>query len=252
MPRSLLLVLEIKECHYIPPPSFLDYPHTNGQDHLHVTGSKRLRENPETFAIEDSSYWNQAMQAELTAQLQKAPIVQQAKNIIFFIGDGTSISTLSAARLLKGRQTGQFEHQVMTYETFPYSTLIKTYSADKQVTDSAASATAYLNGVKGNQATIGVDANVLLADCAAMNVPEYHTTSILTNFQDAGRSTGIVTVTRVTHASPSGNYAHTAERHWENDDDILAEGGDSDACDDIAEQLVLGDTGSKIKKLTRQ
>lgn len=217
------------------------------KDHLHVTGSPKLKRTGRTSAVEDSAYWNAAMQADLSVQLEKTPIVKEAKNIIYFLGDGTSISTLTAARLLKGYQTGDFEHQVMTYESFPYSTLIKTYSADKQVTDSAASSTAYLSGVKGNQATIGVDSNVKLADCEAMNVQQYHTTSILENFQDAGRSTGVVTVTRVTHASPAGNYAHTAERHWESDDDINDDEGDPDLCDDIAEQLVLGETGGKIK-----
>ncbi|XP_071522573.1 alkaline phosphatase-like [Panulirus ornatus] len=197
--------------------------------------------------VQDSKYWNKQMQAELQAQLEKTPIVQKAKNVILFLGDGTSISTLTAARLLKGYRSGNFEEEVMTYERFPYSTLIKTYSADKMVTESAASATAYLTGVKGNQETLGVDANVQLTDCHAMNVPEFHTTSVLHNFQVNNRSTGIVTVTRVTHASPAGNFAHTAFRDWESDDDVNDMGGDSELCDDIAEQMVLGQTGSRIK-----
>ncbi|XP_047483489.1 alkaline phosphatase-like [Penaeus chinensis] len=218
------------------------------QDHLDVMGHVRASKSAKSGnAVEGMDYWNQQMQAELQDQLAKSPIVKQAKNIIFFLGDGTSISTLTAARLLKGHSTGNGEHEVMAYERFPYSSLIKTYSADKIVTDSAASATAYLTGAKGNQATIGVDANVLLSDCDAMNNPSYHTSSVLKNFQDAGKSTGIVTVTRVTHASPAGNYAHTAERHWENDDDINDINGDPEKCDDIAEQLVYGPTGSKIK-----
>ncbi|XP_063852528.1 alkaline phosphatase, tissue-nonspecific isozyme-like [Scylla paramamosain] len=222
--------------------------HTDDEpDHAHVLGRGGSGARAPGVRIEDSNYWYPKMQQELKDQLAKSPLKKQAKNIIFFLGDGTSISTLTAARLHKGYKTGRYEHEVMAYEKFPYSTLIKTYSADKMVTDSAASATAYLNGVKGNQATIGVDARVLLYDCDAMNRPEYHTTSILTDFQNAGKSTGIVTTTRVTHASPAGTYAHTAERHWENDDDINDEDGDSDDCDDIAEQLVLGNTGSKIK-----
>ena len=36
-------------------------------------------------------------------------------------------------------------------------------------------------------------------------------------------------------------------RHWENDDDINDEDGDPELCDDVAEQLVLGQTGSQIK-----
>nr|XP_053654825.1 alkaline phosphatase, tissue-nonspecific isozyme-like [Cherax quadricarinatus] len=74
------------------------------------------------------AFWNERMQAELRTQLEKTEIVSQAKNIIFFLGDGTSISTLTAARYLKGLRTGNFEHEVMAYEKFPYSTLIKTYS----------------------------------------------------------------------------------------------------------------------------
>lgn len=71
------------------------------------------------------------MQAELQDQLAKSPIVKQAKNIIFFLGDGTSISTLTAARLLKGHLTGNDEHEVMAYEKFPYSSLIKVGSFGK-------------------------------------------------------------------------------------------------------------------------
>ncbi|ROT74032.1 alkaline phosphate [Penaeus vannamei] len=154
------------------------------QDHLDVMGHMRASKSAKNRnAVEGLGYWNQQMQAELQDQLAKSPIVKQAKNIIFFLGDGTSISTLTAARLLKGHLTGNDEHEVMAYEKFPYSSLIKTYSADKIVTDSAASATAYLTGAKGNQATIGVDANVLLSDCDAMNNPSYHTPSVLKNFQ---------------------------------------------------------------------
>ncbi|XP_018019900.1 membrane-bound alkaline phosphatase-like, partial [Hyalella azteca] len=194
-----------------------------------------------------SAFWNARCQAELADQLAKTPIVSQAKNVIVFLGDGTGIATFTAARLLKGQRSGKYELEQSAWERFPFSSIIKTYNTNMQVTDSAASSTAYLNGVKGNQATIGVDANVLLGDCLAMNIEQFHTESVLKNFQDAGRSTGIVTTTRVTHASPAGNYAHIAERHWENDNDIEDYNGDPDACDDIAEQLVLGNTGSKIK-----
>ncbi|CAL4074418.1 unnamed protein product, partial [Meganyctiphanes norvegica] len=157
--------------------------------------------------------WKAEMQEELVSQLNKVPVESKAKNIIFFLGDGLSVSTMTAARLLKGQRTAKFEHEVMSWEEFPYSALIKTYSGNRQVTDSAASSTAYLAGAKGNQATLGVDTNVGLGDCVAMNNPEFQTKSILRDFQDVNCSTGIVTVTRVTHASPAGTYAHTADRH---------------------------------------
>jgi alkaline phosphatase len=50
---------------------------------------------------------------------------------------------------------------------------------DAQVADSACTATAYLCGVKNNIDTIGVDANVLLNDCDAMNNLQYQVDSIV-------------------------------------------------------------------------
>ncbi|CAG7817600.1 unnamed protein product, partial [Allacma fusca] len=64
--------------------------------------------------------------------------------------------------------------------------------------------------------------------------------------QAAGKSTGIITTTRVTHASPAGTYAHTAFRDWENDSEIKKAGGDPNTCDDIAEQLILRVPGINI------
>ena len=52
-------------------------------------------------------------------------------------------------------------------------------------------------------------------------------------------TTGFVTSTRVTHATPSGMYAHTASRDWECDSD-LPENVQTECPDfkDIARQLV--------------
>jgi len=197
-------------------------------------------------AKEDKAFWLESGQEELDLQLNKPKILQKAKNVIYFLADGTGISTLTAARILKGQRTGNYEREIMSYETFPYSSIIKTYNTNMQTTDSAASATAYLCGVKANQETIGVDANVQVKDCDAMNNEEYFATSILRNFQDAGRATGVVTTTRVTHASPAGTYAHTAMRDWESDADVAEAEEDPQKCMDIAKQLVKGTTGSKI------
>jgi alkaline phosphatase len=65
--------------------------------------------------------------------------------------------------------------------------------------------------------------------------------------KDAGKSTGVVTTTRITHASPSGTYAHIANRDWENDAEVRKSGQDPDICDDIAEQLVNSLPGKNIK-----
>jgi alkaline phosphatase len=70
------------------------------------------------------------------------------------------------------------------------------------------------------------------------------------DFQGAGKWTGVVTTTRITHASPAGTYAQVANRDWENDAAVKSSGQDPDMCDDIAEQLVNSLPGRDIKVCT--
>lgn len=56
-----------------------------------------------------------------------------------------------------------------------------------------------------------------------------------------GKSTGIVTTTRLTHATPAAAYANSAHRNWENDAVTPAD------CVDIARQLVHGDVGRNMQ-----
>ena len=72
-----------------------------------------------------------------------------AKNAIFFLGDGMSITTVTASRILEGQKRNQSgEENVLSWEQFPWTALSKTYNVDSQVPDSAGTATAYLEGVK--------------------------------------------------------------------------------------------------------
>ncbi|NWH76887.1 PPBT protein, partial [Piaya cayana] len=111
----------------------------------------------------------------------------------------------------------------------------QTYNTNAQVPDSAGTATAYLCGVKANEGTVGVSAGVTRDRCNTTKGQEV--TSILRWAKDAGKAVGIVTTTRVTHATPSAAYAHSANRDWYSDGemppDALAGG-----CKDIALQLV--------------
>ena len=52
----------------------------------------------------------------------------------------------------------------------------------------------------------------------------------------AGKSVGIVTTTRVNHATPSAAYAHSVDRDWYSDNEMPAEAL-QDGCKDIARQL---------------
>ncbi|XP_063223454.1 membrane-bound alkaline phosphatase-like [Bacillus rossius redtenbacheri] len=188
-------------------------------------------------------------QEKLLEHLKTFPNYNVAKNVIMFLGDGLSIPTISATRIYLGKKNGlQYgEEQELFFETFPYTGLSKTYCVDTQVADSACSATAYLCGVKANRGTMGLSASAPRKSCEAMNNASNHVESIFTWAQEAGKSTGLVTTTRVTHASPGGGYAHTAERYWECDENVLRDGLDPELCSDIAEQLVLARPGRDIQ-----
>lgn len=80
--------------------------------------------------------------------------------------------------------------------------------------------------MKTNSGTIGVTANVTRGDCEAGANPDNHVYSIARWSQLQGKRTGLVTTTTVTHASPGGVYAHTANRDWESDTNVNAGGGD--------------------------
>lgn len=68
-----------------------------------------------------------------------------------------------------------------------------------------------------------------------------------TNLVSIFYNSGIVTTTRVTHASPAGTYAISANRNWENDARVLEDGQDPNICKDIAYQLVHTSPGNKFK-----
>ncbi|NXE17151.1 PPBT protein, partial [Lophotis ruficrista] len=185
----------------------------------------------------DPEYWRGQAQETLRAALRLQRLNQNvAKNLILFLGDGMGVSTVTAARILKGQlQNRKGEESLLEMDKFPYVALAKTYNTNAQVPDSAGTATAYLCGVKANEGTVGVSAGVTRDRCNTTKGQEV--TSILRWAKDGGKSVGIVTTTRVTHATPSAAYAHSANRDWYSDGEMppdALEGG----CKDIARQLV--------------
>ncbi|XP_067634685.1 membrane-bound alkaline phosphatase [Eurosta solidaginis] len=190
-----------------------------------------------------SHYWNSVGQSILDKQLAEKSVLNTnlAKNVILFLGDGMSIPTLTAGRVYLGGEEKQY-----SFERFPYVGLSKTYCTNTQVPDSACAATAYLGGVKTNYGTIGVSAAVEVNDCLGQNNSFHHVHSIAAWAQQQGMATGFVTTTAVTHASPAGVYAHTANRNWENDAEVLSDNGDPNVCPDIASQLVYGEVGRNL------
>jgi alkaline phosphatase len=117
---------------------------------------------------------------------------EKAKNIILFIGDGMGVSHLYAGMALSSKP--------FNLEKFPYSGLSKTYSADNFITDSGAGGTAIACGVKTNNGMIGV-------------TPDGTPVSSITEIAKRnGLSTGVVSTSAITHATPASFVAHNSGR----------------------------------------
>src|SRR6185436_34314 len=85
-----------------------------------------------------------------------------------FIGDGMSLATVTAARILEGQLRGQSgEENMLSFERMPWTGLSKTYSVNAQVSDSAATATAILTGMKTKSEVLGVSEGITPNDCAS-------------------------------------------------------------------------------------
>jgi alkaline phosphatase len=139
------------------------------------------------------------------------------------------------------------EEVKLSFEHFPHVASSKTYCVNAQVADSACSATAFLHGVKTNNGLIGMNAAATRGDCDDHSNQNKFTSSIAKLFQTQGRSTGVVTTTAITHATPACLYAHAANRDWEGNADVTKSACDHILVDDIAEQLVHGEVGSRLK-----
>lgn len=183
-----------------------------------------------------SNAWYSDAEAKIAATTQANLNRGAAKNVILFVGDGMGISTVTAARILAGQLKGQSgEENNLSFDLFPYTGLAKTYNVDAQTPDSAGTMTALISGVKTDVGVIGVNENIVRGDCTTVAGNELVTALELAEI--AGKSTGILSTARITHATPAATYAKSADRDWEDDGDMPA-AAISAGCEDIASQLI--------------
>ena len=150
------------------------------------------------------------------------PSGSPTKNVLFFLGDGMGITTMTAARIYSVGEDGD-----LTMDTLPETAFVHTFSNDAQVTDSAPSMAAYMTGVKMNNEVISMTADTKATDAAGK---PYHTNfdstcpttngksvpTLLEQMKAAGYGTGVVSTTRITHATPAATYSHVCHRDAEN------------------------------------
>ena len=129
------------------------------------------------------------------------------KNVVYFIGDGLSATQRRAPEEVLGKK--------LVMNTLPAVGLYTTYCLDAIITDSAAAGTALATGHKTNSAVISVDPTGNVA---------YET--LAEAAKRLGKSVGLVTTTRITHATPATFGAHIIHRDMENDiaEQYLAQG----------------------------
>jgi len=169
----------------------------------------------------------------------------KVKNVILFVGDGMGVSTVTAARILEGQMKGmQGEENNLSFDLFPFTGLAKTYNVDAQTPDSAGTMTAIMSGVKTDVGVIGVDEDIVRGDCSTAAGNELVTALELAEI--AGKSTGVVSTARITHATPAATYAKSADRNWEDDSDMPT-AAKTAGCTDIASQLVGFESNLKAR-----
>lgn len=123
----------------------------------------------------------------LAATVQPAP-----KNVILLVADGTGVAHMTFARQARAEQ--------FRIGTMPVTGLATTQSADRNVTDSAAAATALATGFKTNYEMLGQDP-------AGNSLP-----TALEAAEKRGKATGLVTTSYFWDATPAAFAAHAGHR----------------------------------------
>ena len=119
------------------------------------------------------------------------PVCAQADNVILMIGDGMGFNHLKCAA----------EDRDLYLQTLPVEGRVSTYSADSEITDSAAAATAYSCGKKTNNHYLGKlpngDSCQTIAEKAVKK----------------GYAVGIYSTDALTGATPAAFFAHAFNRN---------------------------------------
>jgi len=181
---------------------------------------------------ETAAWWFRAGAAQAA---ERGAMAGNARNVILFVGDGMSLTTVTAARIHQGQRSGASgEENRLAWEDFPSTAFAKTYNTDMQTPDSAGTMTAMATGVKTRAGVVNIGPGPLKGDCAgALRSPLLSLWEIAA---DAGMATGVVSTARLTHATPAATFTRAANRGWEDDSQLSAQARDG-GCSDIASQF---------------
>ncbi|MBF0298771.1 MAG: alkaline phosphatase [Oligoflexia bacterium] len=136
---------------------------------------------------------------------------KEIKNVILLIPDGTGSSHITFSRWYNGGSPLAMDEIA--------SGLIRTYTVDTLITDSAPAATAMATGYKSSAKTIGLLPSKNKNKSFLWGVPdikaedeERPVATVLEAARLAGKSVGLVATIFVEHATPAGFSAHVLQR----------------------------------------
>ena len=146
-----------------------------------------------------------AASARPEAPTRRTP-ARRAMNVIFMVSDGMSFGTLTLAELVRRTRDNRGTHWPALWEREgARRCVMRTASANSAVTDSSAAASAWGTGVHINNEAVNF-------------TPDRRTpVPILVQARQSGKATGLVTTTRVTHATPAGFIANCPSRALEDE-----------------------------------
>ncbi|MDQ7038758.1 MAG: alkaline phosphatase [Aquificota bacterium] len=116
----------------------------------------------------------------------------EVRSVVFVVGDGMGVPVVSYTRERFGP---------LVLDQLPHIALILTSPLGGGVPDSASTMTAYMTGEKVRRGAVSYKGGEL--------------TTLLELAEKKGMCTGIVTNTRITHATPAATYAHVPDRDRE-------------------------------------
>lgn len=129
----------------------------------------------------------------------------EPRQCILFIGDGFGVSAKTAARMAMGqgtighRYTEDPGFKILALDKLKYNAMVTTHSANSWITDSGPGATVYASGEYGK-----IDNEAI-----AFNVGEGKPVeTILEAAKKEGYAVGLITTTRITHATPAAFASH--------------------------------------------
>jgi alkaline phosphatase len=143
----------------------------------------------------------------LAAGINDVQVQQEVKNVILLIPDGMSTDALTLSRWYNGGNDLNLDSLA--------SGLVRTYSSDAPIADSAPAGTAMATGYKSHTGFVGVLPDVnSMPGLEPLNPADKRkpVATILEAAQLDGKATGIIATSEIMHATPADFTAHDPSR----------------------------------------